>query len=89
MMHFQAQRAGISAGPARIPAPIIANHRMLINIVVSIDLSAFSQKGFQDDHETNGFIRVRILYVAVCEIASCPKEYERFPTSLMCITEYL
>ena len=52
-------------------------------------LSAFWRNGLQNDQETTVFIRVRGLVLAVCEIASFPKEYEGFPTSRVCITECL
>ena len=52
-------------------------------------LSAFSRKVVQNEQETIGFIRVRILDFAVCGIASFPQEYEGLSTSRICITECL
>ena len=39
-------------------------------------LSAFLPNGLQNDQETTGFIRVRVLGFAVCEIASFPKGFK-------------
>ena len=65
------------------------HHRMLINTLLFLCLSAFLPNGLQNDEETTGFIRVRGLVFAVCEMTSFPKELKGFSTSRMCIIEYL